>query len=85
MNQISISDEFKETIAYLIERSETSRVDHILRNMIEEGYIDDEYGHLIFAGDDEVSEYDVQVDLEVIDAVEDEIKRQLLEKFDKTN
>lgn len=86
MSQIPISEEFKETIAYFIEKSETNRVDHILRHMIESGYIDEEYGHLIFAGDiDGHPEYDVHTDLIVIDAIEDEIKRQLLEKFDKIN
>lgn len=85
MEPVIITDDFKETIAYFIEHSESNRVDYILREMVEKGYIDDEYGHIIFAGDSETPEYDVQTDLIVLDAIEDEIKRQLLVKYNNQN
>jgi hypothetical protein len=85
MNPIIITEDFKETIAYFIEKSENTRVDHILRDMIEGGYIDDEFGHLIFAGDSDTTEYNIETDLVVLDAVEDEIKRQLLIKYNEQN
>jgi hypothetical protein len=85
MDPIIITEDFKETIAYFIEKSETTRVDHILRKMVEGGYVDDQFGHLIFAGDSEVSEYNIEIDLVVLDAIEDEIKRQLLVKYNNQN
>jgi hypothetical protein len=85
MEPITIPDHFKQTIAHVIEQSESSRADHILTTLVESGWVDDEFGHLIFAGDDEVSEYDVQVDLVVLDAIEDEVKRQLLVKYNEQN
>lgn len=85
MTPISITDSFKETIAYFVENSESNRVDHILTEMIESGQIDKEYGHIIFAGDSEIEEYNIEVDLIVLDAIEDEIKRQLLVKYNNQN
>lgn len=81
---IPISEEFKKTINYYIELSETKRVDHIVNSLIEGGVVDREYGHLIFSeGEGESNEYNIDADLLVLDAIEDEIKRQLLKKFDE--
>lgn len=82
METIIISEDFKEAIANLVEQSESSRADHILRDMVESGCVDDEFGHLIFG---EEEQYNVQADLEVLDAIEDEIKLQLLKKYNNQN
>jgi len=79
---INISDEFKNTIKYFIEHSETKKVNDILRDLIEQSYVDDEFGHLIWP-DPEQEQYDEEADALVIDAVETEIKNQLLVKFNE--
>ncbi len=79
---ILLSEEFKNTIRYFVNMSDTRRADHILTALVEQSVIDDEFGHLIYpAGNDH--EYDPKADILVLDAVEDEIKRQLLNKFDE--
>lgn len=81
--QIELTDEFKATISYFVERSETNRTDYILRELIEGSFVDYEFGHLIFPESTNNQTYDEQMDLVVLDAVETEIKRQLLDKFDR--
>ena len=85
MSPINISEDFKEVISHFVESSETRRADHILSKMVEQGFVDGEYGHLIFSGDDDYPEYNSHVDIEVLDAIEDEIKKQLLVKYNNEN
>ena len=85
MDPIIISDDFKQTIAHFIEQSETNHVDLILTDLVESGYVDGEFGHLIFSEDKDTPGYNVQTDLVVLDAIEDEIKRQLLVKYNNQN
>lgn len=85
MTPITITESFKETIAYFVENSDSNRVDYILTEMVESGQIDKEYGHIIFAGESDIEEYNIEVDLIVLDAIEDEIKRQLLIKYNNQN
>jgi hypothetical protein len=85
MDPIIISEEFKQTIAHFIKNSETNHVGHIIADMGEQGFIDGEFGNLIFGEDPHNPDYNVNMDLEVIDAVEDEIKKQLLVKYNKIN
>jgi hypothetical protein len=79
---IPISEEFKKTISFYVEACETRRADHIITSLIQEGVVDKEYRDLIFS-DGESNGYDINMDLLVLDAIEDEIKRQLLKKFDE--
>jgi hypothetical protein len=82
--EILITEEFKKTISQHIEMSESGQPDSILTTLIEQGHIDEEYGHLIFPERDKNNfEYNLKTDLLVLDALEDEIKRQLLTKFNK--
>lgn len=82
MSTIHINEEFKDIIKTCIKHSDTLKVNYILRDLIEGGYIDDEFGHLIFPHDENVdSSYDAEMDAIVLDAIEDEIKLQLLEKL----
>lgn len=85
MDQIIISEDFKQVIAHFIKNSDTNHVDHIIADMGEQGFIDGEFGHLIFGTNLDYPEYDIDMDLQVLDAVEDEIKKQLLIKYNETN
>lgn len=80
-NTIEITEEFKATIEHFIARSETDKVNHILSALVEGGYVDDEFGHLIYIEPDNA--YNPEMDNIVLDAVENEIKKQLLKKFDR--
>lgn len=80
MTPINLTEEFKEIIAQFVNKCDTRRVDHILYSIINQGWIDEEYAHLIFSED---GEYNSKMDLIVLDAVEDEIKRQLLIKYNE--
>lgn len=82
-NSIEITEEFKATIKYFIKRSETSRVDHIVRELIEQCVIDEEFGYLIYLETENGNyEYNPDMDERVLSAVENEIKAQLLTKYD---
>lgn len=85
MEPIIISEDFKQVIAHFIKNSDSNRVDHIIADMGEQGFIDGEFGHLIFGSDPKQPEYNIDMDLQVLDAVEDEIKKQLLVKYNETN
>ena len=83
-NSIEITEEFKSTIKYFVDRSDSNRVDYILRELIEQSFVDSEFGHLIYQdSEQETNEYNSEMDCLVLDAVETEIKKQLLEKFDR--
>jgi len=80
MNQINISEEFKKTIKQIINSNEDcKRVDHIMIELMELGLIDGEYEHLIFSEET----YNAEMDQLVADAIEDEVKRQLLLKYNE--
>lgn len=63
MEQLNVSDKFKEIIAHLIQENQTNDANFILDNLIEQGHIE-----IKSSPEPEL----------VIDELEDEIKRQLL-------
>jgi hypothetical protein len=81
-NTIELTEEFVSTIRHFVERSETDNVNHIIRDLVEGSYVDDEFGHLIFGGPNG-DVYNESMDEIVLDVIETEIKRQLLQKFDR--
>lgn len=77
---VNITKEFKNTINYVISHSKSKRTDEVLRELIEQSYVDDEFGHLIWP---EQEQYNEEADALVIDAVETEIKNQLLARINE--
>lgn len=81
MNTIPISDKFKKLIKSLIRKDEFLRVDKVMDFLSDEGHIEKEFSKFF---NPEKGEYDPEMELIIYDEVEDEVKRQLLERLNET-
>ena len=84
---INITECTKLAIKDLIEKFESKRADLILDELLHSGFIDEEYKQYIFnfepEDDPDYISYDQNGEALVIDAIEDEIKNQLLKKYNE--
>lgn len=79
MKKIHISNKFRKLIRKVIEKENCSNVNEIMFNLEENGYIIKEFSDIIFPN----KRRDSEAECVLLDEIEDEIKRQLLDKYNK--
>lgn len=80
---IEITEEYKAIIKYYVNCSETNKVNDVITEMIQQCTIDEEFGHLIYLETENGDYvYNSDMDERVLEVVENEVKKQLLTKYD---